>query len=281
MKTKDSATAATVLFTVIALGLALTYWLLFFVRDRLPFDPASGLAGALRGYTPTVAALATAFLVYGRRGVAEIGARFTRWRLPRSLYALALLGPLAASLLVVLAVRLLGYQLHLTEELNPVKMVLIFFVFAVVDGPIGEEIGWRGFLLPRLLERYGPLGASVIVGIVWYLWHLPLYSATGRVALTVPFLLGYAVNNVAFSVVHTWFFQRSGGSAFLAIALHTAGNYAVFLGGSLFPGLAGTPARWVYLVVLSAAGVCAGVALARQEAGSGRERPQAPGRSGG
>ena len=133
---------------------------------------------------------------------------------------------------------------------------------------LGEEIGWRGLLLPKLLERRGPLAASLLVGVVWYLWHLPLYFATGRFEMTATFLLGYLVQNVGWSFLHTWFFRRSGGSAFLAVFLHTAGNYSVYLLVTLFPALEQAPATQAIYVVVALAALCAAVSMQRE---AGRE----------
>jgi hypothetical protein len=116
---------------------------------------------------------------------------------------------------------------------------------------------------------HGPIVASLGLGLVWYLWHLPLYIATDRFEMTPEFLAGYAIINVAFSLLHTWFFLRSGGSAFLAVVFHTAGNYSIYLMTRLFPALEGTPVRRVHLLVLGAAGLCAAIALLR------RDRPAA------
>ena len=254
-------------FLTIALGLSLLYWWLFVLRERgvLPFDPSSNLMGAARGYGPTLAALVATAAFFGRRGLLELWMRVKKWRVSIGLLALALLGPMAGNLIVLFGAHLAGTEMSLDLESTPLpKLVLIFFFFAVVDGPLGEEIGWRGFLLPRLLESSGPLVASTVVGLIWYLWHLPLYIATGRFEMTLAFLVGYLVNNLSFSFLHTWFFERSGGSVFLAVLFHTAGNYFVFLSITLFPGLDQAPTtRPVYLAVLTLAGLCAGISLWR------------------
>jgi len=144
------------------------------------------------------------------------------------------------------------------------KMVIVFFFFAIVDGPIGEEIGWRGFLLPRLLEKHGVLKASAVIGLVWFVWHLPLYIATDRYDMTLGFFFSYLLNNVAFSFLHTWFFVRSKGSAFLAIIFHTAGNYSVYLAITLVPALNDAPlTEPIYLGILVVAAAVAAVSLWR------------------
>jgi len=265
-------------FVGVALGLSGLYWLLFALRARgwLPFDPSSDLLGAARGYTPALAAVATALALSGRQGLAALWRRVAKWRVAPRLYALALLVPLGASLVALLGARLSGTVAPFAPGAIPLpKLVIVFVFFAIVDGPLGEEIGWRGFLLPKLLERRGPLVASLVVGVVWFLWHLPLYVATGRFEMTATFLLGYLIQNVAWSFLHTWFFRRSGGSAFLAVFLHTAGNYSVYLLVTLFPALEEAPAtEAIYVAVLAVAALFAAVAMRKAPALAARaDRP--------
>lgn len=267
MDTRRSRSAIFV-FTALALGLSLLYWGLFFLHGRglLPFDPNSDLMGAIRGYGPTLAALVTAAAIYGRVGLKDLWLRLKMWRVRPWLLGLAVLGPLAGSALLLVLACLSGADLTPSPEHLPIpKLVLVFVFFAVVDGPIGEEIGWRGFLLPRLLERHGAIFASAVLGVIWFAWHLPLYIATGKFEITLVFFCTYLANNVAFSFIHTWFFLRSGGSALLAIVLHTAGNYSVFLAVKMFPGIEQSPATQpIYLGILVAAAILAGFALARE-----------------
>lgn len=257
------------LFIAIALGLSCAYFGLFYLHGRglLGFDPASDAMGALRGYGPTLAALLTAGIVYGRDGLRALWARVSRWRIRPRLLALALLGPLLGSAALIALAYFAGVDMTPGQDGIPVpKLIIIFFFFAVVDGPIGEEIGWRGFLLPRLLEKHGAIVASLIVGLVWFAWHVPLYLATGRETLSLAFCVGYALNNVAFSFIHTWFFLRSGGSALLAILLHTAGNYAVYLAVTFYPGLEQSPiTQPIYVGLLVTVAFFAGLSMLKTE----------------
>lgn len=257
---------ATSLYLIVALGLSVGYWLLYQLdrAGHLSLDGTHGLLGAARGYGPALAALVAAWVTAGRQGLAEIGARLTRWRLPPLLYATALLLPLLATSVVVAIVALGEPERLERAAVNPLRLVAIFFVFALVDGPLGEEIGWRGFLLPRLLALTRPVTASLLVGVVWYLWHLPLFAADGSRTLDAAFLWQYLLLNLAYALLHTWLFLRSNGSALLAVLFHTAGNYFFFLGVSLFPGLRGMAGlRGWYVAVLCAFALVAAIDLAR------------------
>jgi membrane protease YdiL (CAAX protease family) len=258
------------LFIALAIGLSCLYWGLFYLHEwgLLPFDPASDLMGALRGYGPALAALVTSALICGRKGLADLWMRVTMWRVPLWLLALAIVGPLLGSVALLFGVQVAGVDLVLTSHSVPLpKLILIFFFFAIVDGPAGEEIGWRGYLLPRLLERYGVVYASTLLGIVWFVWHLPLYVATDRVDLNLAFVSGYLLNNIAMSILHTWFFLRSGGSALLAIIFHTACNYSVYLVVTFFPNIEQSPlTEPIYVGILVFAAILAGLSIWRNTA---------------
>jgi len=253
------------LFIALAVGFSLLYWGLFYLHGQglLPFDPASDLLGALRGYGPTLAALLTAAIIYGRKGLTDLWLRVKLWRVPLWLLALAIIGPMVASLVLLLLIHIAGVDLALTSQNVPLpKLIIVFLFFAIVDGPVGEEIGWRGFLLPRLLERHGVIYASTLLGIVWFLWHIPLYLATDKVDIDLAFFTGYLLNNVALSFLHTWFFLRSGGSALLAILFHTACNYAVYLAVTFYPGIEQSPlTQPIYVGILVFAAIFAGLSM--------------------
>jgi membrane protease YdiL (CAAX protease family) len=100
--------------------------------------------------------------------------------------------------------------------------VSLLVVLCLTDG-LGEETGWRGYGLPRLLERTGPVRASLLLGVVWAVWHLPLYWTPGVPLYQSPILLLF-VDLPITALLYTWVFLHTGGSALLAILLHSAAN---------------------------------------------------------
>ena len=100
-------------------------------------------------------------------------------------------------------------------------------------GPLGEELGWRGFALPRMLRRWTPLTASLILGVIWGVWHLPAFyvSTLGQSQLSFPiFILGAT----SLSVVTCWLFLKSKGSVLIAILTHLMANHAGDVTGGSF-----------------------------------------------
>lgn len=98
-------------------------------------------------------------------------------------------------------------------------------------GPLGEEPGWRGFALPRLQERFSPLVASIVLGVLWGAWHFPLHvagpTASAYASDIGPGVMGLVMRvatGVGLSLLFTWFYNRSRGSLAVSVVLHTAVN---------------------------------------------------------
>ena len=95
----------------------------------------------------------------------------------------------------------------------------VFLLF----GPLGEEMGWRGYALPRLQSRFGALAASLLIGVAWAAWHLPLFfdptSSYAQLALPV-----FVARMVGLALLFTWLVNRTGGSLFFPMLLHSVIN---------------------------------------------------------
>jgi membrane protease YdiL (CAAX protease family) len=108
-------------------------------------------------------------------------------------------------------------------------------LLALTTGPLGEEAGWRGYLQPRMLQRYSPLATSLIIGIIWSAWHYPLYydSVFGSFGGAVYFTIG----TLCFSILMTvlWAFTRA--SVFWAVIIHWTINITGPAVKSVFPDL--------------------------------------------
>ena len=109
--------------------------------------------------------------------------------------------------------------IHWSAFLTSSAYVLNWSIFFA--GPVGEEPGWRGFALPRLQERFGPSWGSVLLGLIWAGWHLPLFLVHGWVSVPV---WGFALILVSVSILITYAVNRSRGSVLVAILLHSTFN---------------------------------------------------------
>ena len=103
------------------------------------------------------------------------------------------------------------------------KLLILFLVFTLGFDGLGEEIGWRGFALPKLLERYSVLLSSLILGALWSIWHFPYALTKGTFLAEVP-LHWFFINLLALSFIYTWIFINTNGSLLLPLLFHAAGN---------------------------------------------------------
>lgn len=192
-------------------------WKVFFV-----LNPFTG---------PTLAAFIMVRITEGKDGWRTMRRRIRQTRVGWKSYLFILLGVPAVLLLGILALP--GAAASFTGVTPsflakyPILFVLVFFG----GGPLGEEIGWRGFALPRLQSRFGALRASLILGLVWTCWHLPHFLTSAQrggpgSALSILYvnLPIFFVMVMSLTVIFTWTFNRTRGSVFIAILLHTSVN---------------------------------------------------------
>lgn len=161
----------------------------------------------------------------GKVGLRDLLDRLTRWRISPKWY-LAACAPLffyaAASALAAANDTAVGESLDVSGRawaaaLFGAQTGIVFHL--LFRGSMGEELGLRGFALPRLQGRYGPVGASLVIGLFWYLWHLPVLLGRGPVELAL-----YGVLVMLLSFIFTWLYNGSGGSLLPGLLFHAIQN---------------------------------------------------------
>ena len=187
---------------------------------------------------PTLSAFVATGASEGREGVRRLLRRIVLWRVKLRWYAFALLGIPAVVLFsaAVMPGALASFDAAAVPSAL-VKYVVVGFIYLFIGGPVFEEIGWRGFALPRLQPLYGPLLGSVVLGVLWGLWHLPLFlipswDTPHGSPLDVALFVILAVAN---AIVYTWVFNNTKGSVLLAILLHGSANISIATAYDLFP----------------------------------------------
>ncbi|MBE2236599.1 MAG: CPBP family intramembrane metalloprotease [Caldilineaceae bacterium] len=167
-----------------------------------------------------VATFGVAALSGGTPAVRDLFSRMVRWRVAPLWYAVALLLPAALSLAAIGLWLALGgaHQTGVLLTLPALLPTLLFYIFFFL---LTEETAWRGFALPRLQAKYSALIASLILGVLWGFWHLPLVFIPGSFQATTPFI-GFVLSAVATSILVTWLFNHSQGSVLIAAIFHAA-----------------------------------------------------------
>jgi membrane protease YdiL (CAAX protease family) len=202
---------------------------------------------------PAVVALVLAPLTFGKRGFSTLLCRFRPWSkdIPASkglqTWCLVVVTLVATQLFAFLLLH--AFRTKPTETItwnkNLLSWAAIWLVLEAMftnQGGLLEELGWRGYGLPLLLEKMNPLRATLLLGFLWALWHLPRdfafhfpkqYGLTEYLVVYLPMFFSWCIGG---SILMTYFFNRTGGSALVAIAIHGLLNDSAGLSGKMLGG---------------------------------------------
>lgn len=193
---------------------------------------------------PTLAATFLTFARDGWSGLRVLYARLIQWRFGLRWYALLLVG-----------IPLLGYWTSWVAGaaqkpvLSTPALLFSLLLNELILGPLGEELGWRGFALPRLLQQFNPFIASLMLGAIWGVWHLPAFFFSGlpQASLALPLFL---FNTLCLSILATWIYTHTGGSVLSMALFHFMVNCAMDVLGAPLPAFTVVTALAAALVIL-------------------------------
>ncbi len=229
-------------YFALAYALAWTFWI-----PLALIHPFSQVLDGLGDSMPSLLGILLIALFSGTDGLRELFRRLGRLHVPLIWYAVVLL---LLPVLWLIAVGVAG-RLGLARITHPAAGVIVWSGGA----GIAEELGWRGFALPRLQARYSALTASILLGVLWGLWHLPWRIALGLPLTAVglaQFLGFYPLFLTAWSVLFTWVYNNTKGSLFLMVLFHAFGNMSIntFGASGTFLGRENGTAFILYVLLL-------------------------------
>ncbi len=225
------------------------------------YAPLGGVLVLLGTFAPSLMALWITARTEGEGGVRVLLGGVLRWRVPARWYLFALAYIPAIKLTAAVVHRLAtGEWPRFGDE----PWYLILPAIAV-STPVqaGEEIGWRGYALPRLAARFGLARASILLGLIWGCWHLPQFFIPEADTYGQSFFV-YVLQVTALSVAIAWLYARTNGSLLLVMLLHSAVNNAKDIVPSAVPGanstfgLSASLVAWLTVTLLW---ICAGYFL--------------------
>jgi len=186
---------------------------------------AGGPLGLLAVWGPGLSAIILSLLIKGKAGLRELFSPIRLWRVGIQWYLIVLLYPTAIWLLARAIDVLFGqtYELKFMPIISyfgreQAFMIPIAFI-SILPNTIGEELGWRGFALPKLQIKYNALSSSIILGLIWAIWHIPLWIALGRTGRALP---TDALVTIGAAILYTWVYNSTGGSLLLVWVFHFA-----------------------------------------------------------
>ena len=216
----------------------LTYIIMFgvkftaiYLQPEQPLQPWS-LEWFLSAFSPTIGALIISSIIGGKNEVGRLLSGFTRWKVRPGWYLAAaylVLGPLAFALIYIA----LGNPPSGNPSGMTASVILSQIVFTLFSGPLAEEAGWRGFALPRLQTRFNALVSSLILGVIWCCWHIPLYFQAESSQQGIPFPV-YLMLVVTVTLYMTWLYNNTRGSLIITVLAHFSFNLSGgFIAGTL------------------------------------------------
>jgi uncharacterized protein len=201
--------------------------------------------GSFLAFSPLVSAIVVVSIAEGLPGLARLGRRVIRWRVNWIWYAAAIGVPLLVYVAATGLNLAAGAPAPSLDQFHPWYAVFLVFALGVLnplEGPLGEEPGWRGFALPRLQSRWSPLVTAAVMGLLITAWHLPLVFLP-QFDLSLPDIL----TTILVTFWYTWLFNRTGGSVLLTLIAHAAEG-TVNIQGLWRSGAGGEGAVWASMI---------------------------------
>ncbi len=212
-----------VLFFLIAFAWSWFFWLLQIWGFNLYVAP----------FGPFVAAFLLVYFQEGSGGVKELLMKGFDPRIGKVWYVPAfLLWPVIAGFSLLGAFLNEGSIPELVMLSQPWLILWNFVYIFFLGGPLQEEFGWRGYALPRLQSRHSALVSSVVLGVIWAVWHLPLnfmYWLGPQYEVGMAMFLSTVILFVFVSILFTWLCNNTGGSIFAALIFHTMLNLSTYV----------------------------------------------------
>jgi membrane protease YdiL (CAAX protease family) len=220
------------LISYFVLSYAIMYGSLFGYMALKPGQPMQSwsLVWFISVFSPTYSALIVSWAIGGWAEVKRLLSGFTRWKVGFFWYFAAtflLLGPFVIALIYIA----LGNPAAGLRPGWTIPLLLGQVFTQLFAGPVSEEAGWRGFALPRLEAKYNALLSSLILGVIWTFWHLPLFFLTGQSQVGIPFPI-YLLLVTSVTVYLTWLYNNTRGSLIITTLAHFSFN----LTGTLLTG---------------------------------------------
>ncbi len=213
------------IFVFVALALAWAWGVGLVATQVKAFSPGLNVALMIvAGFGPSLAGFVVVAFFSSPAGLRDWARRCLNWRVGWRWFVLAFLAPPALMLCALAVHAALVGEFPALPASGHIPLAIANFGFVLlIGGPLGEEFGWRGYLMPAITANLNWRAASLLIGVVWGVWHLPLFymAGTAQSQMAIPVFM---LNILAGSVLFGWLFERTQGSVLPALVLHTSLN---------------------------------------------------------
>ena len=233
---------ALIAYLLTAFGVTWLVWWPYVRAAQTGGAPPSPYLYYLAAFGPLAGAFLAAAIEHGRAGARALAMRLlqgpARWLLIGIASPLALV-PLAAMLVVLAGQGWPDWSALGSSGRAPGLGPFALWLLMTLSYGFGEETGWRGYLLPRLQARYSALGATLLLTVIWAVWHAPAFLfREGYTTLGVTGMIGFLIGLLAGAVVLTWLFNSSRGSVLVVALWHGSWNWVATADGLQGPWVA-------------------------------------------
>lgn len=186
----------------------------------IPYQHYLGACG------PIVAATIVTAISFGSTGIGQLWRRITRWHVALRWYLIALFGPLALYVVSAVGVDLYNgswpdFSLFGRSDEFPTVGLLGMWLIQTLTFGIGEEAGWRGFMLPHLQTKHSALVATLLLSVFWAFWHIPaFFYRSGYSSMGPGDIVGWFFSLLTGAVLLTWLYNSSKGSILIVALFH-------------------------------------------------------------
>ncbi len=201
--------------------------------------------------SPGIVAIILTAIYFGKNSLKSLFKAIVKWRVKFKFYIIIIIVAIVTCGLSLLIFNWITGQSIMPDQ--PYNFVF-YFILILPLSALWEEIGWRGFLLPILQQKYTAMKSSLIIGFVWGLWHLPIYLAINPYGdKTIIFFLMMFVGCFALSIIATYLYNSTKGSILICILFHNAINTsAVYFFGNVKGAELRPLVIWILLLIVSA-----------------------------